>query len=162
GPNGAYQNYVLTVLTALKVELGRLRAALAGGDFPAAKRVWLAALLDWERVGASYNSFGEAGTAVPGLPDGLPTGANDPDFPGLRRREYGLFRGQTAAQLLPVVDRTVRDVDEIAAKLHTDDIAGDPVKLTKRAQEILEDALRDHLTGVDDQGGGAAFAATAA
>jgi high-affinity iron transporter len=150
------------VLPILNTDLGRLRAALAGEDYPAARLIWLAALLDWERVGASYNSFGKAGTAVAGLPDGLPAGVNDPHFTGLRRLEYGLFRGQTAGELLPVVDQTVHDVDEIAAKLRTVDIAGDPVKLTKRAQEILEDALRDHLTGVDDQGGGAALAATAA
>ncbi|MBW0012533.1 iron uptake transporter permease EfeU [Mycobacterium sp.] len=162
GSNGAYQNYVLTVLPALKADLGLVRTALAGGDYSAAKRAWLAALLDWERVGASYNSFGKAGTAVAGSPDGLPAGVNDPDFTGLRRLEYGLYHGQAASELLPVVDTTARGVDDIAGALGTDDIAGDPVKLTKRPQEILEDALRDHLSGADDQGGGAALAATAA
>jgi high-affinity iron transporter len=40
------------------------------------------------------------------------------------------------------------------------DLAGDPANLPVRAHEILEDALRDHLSGLDDQGGGAAFAQT--
>ena len=44
--------------------------------------------------------------------------------------------------------------------LPTDDLAGDPTNLPVRAHEILEDALRDHLSGMDDQGGGAAFAQT--
>ena len=44
--------------------------------------------------------------------------------------------------------------------LTTDDLAGDPTNLPIRAHEILEDALRDHLSGIDDQGSGAAFAET--
>lgn len=48
-----------------------------------------------------------------------------------------------------------------AGFLHkTPDIAGDPANLPLRAHEILEDALRDHLSGSDDQGGGAAHAET--
>ena len=44
--------------------------------------------------------------------------------------------------------------------LTSDDLAGDPTNLPIRAHEILEDALRDHLSGIDDQGGGAAYAET--
>ena len=35
-----------------------------------------------------------------------------------------------------------------------------PRSLPLRAHEILEDALRDHLSGIDDQGAGAAYAMT--
>ena len=51
-----------------------------------------------------------------------------------------------------------------AVSAHLDDsaLAGDPTILPLRAHEILEDALRDHLSGIDDEGSGAAYAETAA
>ena len=44
--------------------------------------------------------------------------------------------------------------------LTSDDIAGDPTNLPLRAHEIIEDAIRDHLSGIDDEGAGAAYAMT--
>jgi high-affinity iron transporter len=160
GPNKAYQAYAARRLAALAGAVTTLRADLRRGDLAAARGDWLAAQLDWERVGASYDSFGDAGVAVDGLPDGLPGGVHDQNFTGLHRLEYGLWHGQGSAALLPVVDRLARDVAAVRKNLTSPDIAGDPTNLPLRAHEILEDALRDHLSGIDDQGGGAAYAET--
>jgi len=160
GPNRAYQAYAARQLAALAGAVTSIRADLRRDDLVAARRSWLAAQLDWERVGASYDSFGDAGVAVDGLPDGLPGGAGDKNFTGLHRLEYGLWHGQDAAALLPVVNRLARDVAAVRTNLTSADIAGDPTNLALRAHEILEDALRDHLSGIDDQGGGAAYAET--
>ena len=160
GPNQAYQAYAARQLAALAGAVTRIRADLRRDDLAAARRSWLAAQLDWERVGASYNSFGDAGVAVDGLPGGLPGGVHDKNFTGLHRLEYGLWHGQDGASLLPVVNRLARDVAAVRANLTSPDIAGDPTNLPLRAHEILEDALRDHLSGRDDQGGGAAYAET--
>jgi high-affinity iron transporter len=160
GANRAYQAYAARRLAALAGEVTRIRTDLRRGDLAAARRAWLAAQMDWERVGASYNSFGDAGVAVDGLPDGLPGGAADKNFTGLHRLEYGLWHGQGRASLLPVVNRLARDVVTVRTNLTTADIAGDPANLPLRAHEILEDALRDHLSGIDDQGAGAAYAET--
>ena len=160
GPNRAYQAYAARQLAALAGEVTRIEAHLRRGDLVAARKAWLAAQMDWERVGASYNSFGAAGVAVDGLPDGLPGGVHDKDFTGLHRLEYGLWHDQDIASLLPVVHRLARDVATVRKNLTSADIAGDPANLPLRAHEILEDALRDHLSGIDDQGAGAAYAET--
>jgi high-affinity iron transporter len=139
-----------------------LRADLVRSDLSSARRDWLAAQLDWERVGASYDSFGPLGIAVDGLPNGLPGGVSDPGFIGLHRLEYGLWHGQDAATLLPIADRLTTDVALASAHLDDPDLAGAPTNLPLRAHEILEDALRDHLSGIDDEGAGAAFAETSA
>lgn len=162
GANAKYQDYVLTVLPAVESALNRVKGALGGGDTAGAKAAWLDAMTAWEKVGASYNSFGEAGTAVAGLPDGFADGVRDPEFSGIRRIEYGLWTGEPSAALTAQVDKTLEGLTKVRDDLRTDDIAGDPITLTKRAQEILEDALRDHLTGVSDQGAHAGYAATAA
>jgi high-affinity iron transporter len=160
GPNQAYQAYAARQLAALAGAVTRIRADLRRDDLAAARRSWLAAQMDWERVGASYDSFGDAGVAVDGLPDGLPGGAGDKNFTGLHRIEYGLWHGQDGASLLPVVNRLARDVATVRKTLTSPDIAGDPTNLPLRAHEILEDALRDHLSGLDDQGSGAAYPET--
>jgi high-affinity iron transporter len=139
-----------------------LRADLVRSDLSSVRRDWLAAQLDWERVGASYDSFGDLGIAVDGLPDGLPAGVNDPGFTGLHRLEYGLWHCQDAATLLPVADRLATDLAAVSAHIGDPDLAGAPTNLPLRAHEILEDAVRDHLSGIDDEGAGAAFAETSA
>ncbi|WP_370466755.1 iron uptake transporter permease EfeU [Streptacidiphilus sp. PB12-B1b] len=160
GPNDAYQHYAAGVLARLTADVAALRTDLTAGNLAAAKADWLTAQLDWEEVGASYDSFGDAGTAVDGLPDGLPNGVQDSGFTGLHRLEYGLWHGQSAAQLLPQVATLGADVADVSRNLATDDEAGDPTNLPIRAHEIMEDALRDHLSGIDDEGAGAAYPET--
>jgi high-affinity iron transporter len=160
GPNNEYQAYAARQLADLATDVSRTQADLRRGDMAAARQDWLAAQLDWERVGASYDSFGDLGLAVDGLPDGLPDGVDDKNFTGLHRLEYGLWHGQGAATLLPVARALAENVATVQKNLGSDDLAGDPANLPVRAHEILEDALRDHLSGIDDQGGGAAFAMT--
>jgi high-affinity iron transporter len=160
GPNKEYQAYAAGQLAALAQTVTRIEADLRRGDISAAKTDWLTAQLDWERVGASYDSFGNLGLAVDGLPNGLPGGVNDKNFTGLHRLEYGLWHGQSAATLLPVATTLARNVAIVQRNLTSGNLAGDPTNLPIRAHEILEDALRDHLSGIDDQGGDAAYAMT--
>jgi high-affinity iron transporter len=160
GPNKLYQAYAAAQLTGLATAAAAIEADLRRGDLAQAKRDWLAAQLDWERVGASYDSFGDLGLAVDGLPDGLANGVSDKGFTGLHRLEYGLWHGQPASELLPVAVALERNVDTVSKNLTSDDLAGDPTQLPVRAHEIIEDALRDHLSAIDDEGAGAAYAMT--
>ena len=56
------------------------------------------------------------------------------------------------AELLPVAATLEQNVATVQKNLTSDDLAGDPTQLPLRAHEIIEDALRDHLSGIDDQG----------
>jgi high-affinity iron transporter len=158
--NDRYQAYAAAQLAGLARDVAKIQADLRRGDMAAAKQDWLGAQLDWERVGASYNSFGDLGVATGGLPDGLRDGVADKKFQGLHRLEYGLWHGQSAAVLEQVTATLAGNVAAVRKNLGSDDLAGDPANLPVRTHEIIEDALRDHLSGMDDQGGGAAFAQT--
>jgi high-affinity iron transporter len=159
-PNKLYQVYAAAQLAGLAKAVTVIEDDLRRDDIPAAKKDWLTAQLDWERVGASYDSFGDLGGAVDGLPDGLPGGVNDTGFTGLHRLEYGLYNGQSAKELLPVTETLAKNVAIVEKNLTTGDLAGDPTQLPLRVHEIIEDALRDHLSGIDDEGAGAAYAMT--
>jgi high-affinity iron transporter len=159
-PNKLYQGYAAAQLTDLATAVAAIEADLRHDKIPQAEKDWLAAQLDWERVGASYDSFGDLGLAVDGLPDGLPNGVNDKGFTGLHRLEYGLWHGQPAKELLPVAETLAKNVATVRKNLTTDDLAGDPTQLPIRAHEIIEDALRDHLSAIDDEGAGADYAMT--
>jgi len=154
----AYDGYVQPKLADLLAQVDTLRGDLARNQIPAAQRDWLAAQLTWEQVGAAYDSFSDLGDAIDGLPQALPAGVDDPGFTGLHRLEYGLWHGQPAAALIPVADQLTSDVTTLRAKLPT--LTLDPTDLPLRAHEILEDALRDHLNGLTDQGSGAAYPET--
>jgi high-affinity iron transporter len=160
GPNKLYQAYAAGQLTSLAGDVAKIKADLGRKDIAQAKTDWLAAQLDWERVGASYDSFGDLGLAVDGLPTGFVNGVNDKGFTGLHRLEYGLWHGQPAAELLPVTNVLAENVATVRKNLASDDLAGDPTQLPLRVHEIIEDALRDHLSGIDDEGGNAAYAQT--
>ncbi|HUN31702.1 MAG TPA: iron uptake transporter permease EfeU, partial [Trebonia sp.] len=159
-PNNQYQAYAGGVAVKLEADVALIQGDLKRGDIAKAKVDWLAAQLEWEEIGASYDSFGQLGLNVDLLPTTLPQGVHDPGFIGLHRLEYGLWNGQSAAELLPVANQLAANVTKVRKSLTSDDLAGDPTQLPIRAHEILEDALRDHLSGVDDNGAGAAYPMT--
>jgi high-affinity iron transporter len=161
-PNNDYQRYATAQLAALATAVTSIQSDLQHDNIQSAQRQWLDAQLDWERVGASYDSFGDLGLAVDGLPEEYQGGVSDPHFTGLHRLEYGLWHGQSHAELERVTATLAKNVATVRQNLKSDDLAGDPTNLPIRAHEIIEDALRDHLSGMDDEGAGAAFAMTAA
>jgi high-affinity iron transporter len=156
----AYQGYVDGLLATLSDQVHRIRADLGSANILAAKTDWTPAMLTWNRVGAAYGSFGDYADAIAGLSHGLPGGVNDPDFAGLRRLEYGLWHGQSPAQLTPVADALATEVAKLRVNLP--DAMPEPADQTKRPHEILEDMLRFQLAGYTNQGAGTEYAETAA
>jgi high-affinity iron transporter len=149
-PADSFTSYLSDQLALLDTRTGDLAAKI--GDPDAARKAWLTAQLTWERLGAAYGQFNDLGVAIDGLPQGLPQGVSDPGFTGLHRIEYGLWHGQSAAELAPVAAKLHDDVKALRQKL-----TFDPTDLPLRAHEILEDALRRHLNGVTDQGSNTVF-----
>ena len=62
-PNKLYQVYAAAQLTDLAKAVTVIENDLRHNKIPQAKKDWLTAQLDWERVGASYDSFGDLGLA---------------------------------------------------------------------------------------------------
>ncbi|AEH09823.1 MULTISPECIES: iron uptake transporter permease EfeU [Frankiaceae] len=159
-PLDAYRAFVTAGLVTLQRDTDTLRADVAAGDLDAARRDWLTAHLDYERLGAAYGTFGDFDAAINGGPDGLPGGVTDEGFTGFHRIEYGLWHGESAAALSPLAAQLADDVTELGRAFPTQEL--DPNDLALRTHEILENTLQFQLTGTADQGSGSTLATASA
>jgi iron uptake system EfeUOB component EfeO/EfeM len=153
-----YQAYAETGLKVLARQTAALAADVQAGDLAAAKRDWLTAHLQYQTLGAAYDSFGNYDDEIDGRADAV--GVNSPKWTGFYRLEYGLWHGQSARTLVPVADTLNRDVDALLAWWPTQEIA--LLNIGLRTHEILENALEFQLTGHDDYGSGTTLATTLA
>ncbi len=157
---GQSRAYVARGLAALVPQTAALAADIQGGDLAAAKAAWLTAHLTWERLGSGYGMFGAYDDTMDGPPFGLPGGVNDPGFTGFYRLEYGLWHGQTAAELAGPASQLAQMARELQTawpgiELPTTQAVGD---LALRTHEVLENAMQNQLSGLDDFGSGTTLA----
>lgn len=151
----AYGTWVASRLPALRQQVATVAADAEEGDLSAARRDWLTAHTTYETLGAAYGAFGDLGDAIDGLPRSGPTGFHAVEaalWPGgaARGAAGDTVRAATAARTL------LSDVDSLITAFPGARI--DPGDIGLRAHEIVEDALRDVLTGAADTGSGTELA----
>lgn len=161
-PVAQYRAYSGRQLELMVPEISRLQDALRSGDRAAAQDAWRAAYADYMRLGAVYleGPVATLDQAIDGNPGGLPGGTSSSQFTGLHRIEYGLWTGQPPASLEPYASRLQTDVAKLRKVLPGVQIV--PLDYATRAHEILEDAVRDLLSGTDVPWSGAGVLATEA
>jgi high-affinity iron transporter len=167
-PMMAYRAYVRRLLGTLQVQLGTLNARLTAGNVAGAEAAWLAAHVSWLRIGqddGAYGAFGDMGRQIDGTAAGLVDGTADPAFTGFHKVELDLWtRGDLGAAAADAVTLS-RLVNQLASRPLAGALPMNPLGLstwTLRAHEILEDALRDSLSGDDEYGSGTALASVTA
>jgi iron uptake system component EfeO len=153
-----YQAVTESALKVLATETHTLNAAVQAGKIAAAKRDWLTAHLQYQTLGAAYGAFGNYDNEIDGRAD--PVGVNSPKFTGFYRLEYGLWHGQSDAELKPVSATLNKDVNALVAWWPSQQIS--LITIGRRAHEVIENALEFQLTGHDDYGSGTTLASTAA
>lgn len=156
GPVDAYRADVRHALPTLLADSSRLDADVAAGDLPQARIDWLTAHLDYERLGAAYNTFGDFDDEIDGLADGLPGSTGDPSWTGFFRIEFGLWHSQSAGELRPLTRGLVADIRGLIRDFPSEDT--DPADLPLRTHEILENGFQFQLTGIADYGSGTTLA----
>ncbi|MFJ9841467.1 iron uptake transporter permease EfeU [Kitasatospora sp. NPDC101155] len=151
-PLDSYKDYVNKGLATLMTQTQKIQTDVHGGDLAAAKADWLTAHLQYASLGAAYGTFADLDKKIDGRADGFADKADDKDFTGFLRLEYGLWHGQSAADLTPVADELAQNVAKLVHDFPTQDF--DPGDLPLRAHEILENTLQFELTGDTDMGSG--------
>jgi high-affinity iron transporter len=147
-----YRAYVETELPGLLTAAEKLDADLKAGNLAQAKTDWLPAHLDYERLGAAYGTFDNFDDAINGSASGQPEGTATSSWTGFFRIEYGLWHGQGAAELAPLGNTLVSDIQGLAKAFPGQTTPATDLPL--RTHEILENALQFQLTGIQDYGSG--------
>jgi hypothetical protein len=159
-PVSEYKGYAAGWLVRVSGDTGLLRAALRSGDRAAAKAAWERTWSAYLHLGAVYGLFGNLDQEIDGMPGGLPGGTSSPQFTGLHRIEMGLWDGQPTRSLVRWSDLLAVDVHQLRRVLPSVQIT--PLVYATRSHEILEDAQRDLLSGMDVPWSGEGVLGTAA
>lgn len=152
----AYSAWVEGRLPGLLAACRSIEDALARNDLPAAKQAWLVAHLDYERLGAAYNAFGDFDDEIDGMANGLPDGVADASWSGFFALEYALWHGAPAARLDALGRQLTGYVSGLIQDFPSEEV--DPGDLALRTHEILENALQFQATGIADYGSGTTLA----
>lgn len=144
-----YRQYAEAELSTLAGEIAKLRDALASGNRRQSEASWRVAYTRYLRLGTVYTSgaIAKLNEAIDGSAGGVSGGPQSPDFAGLHRIEYGLWTGASPQSLLGITDRLARAVIRLRALVPHAEVG--PTEYANRAHEVLEDALRDLLSGTD-------------
>jgi iron uptake system EfeUOB component EfeO/EfeM len=168
GPLLAYRSYVTQQLSTVQSDVSALTGAISAGNLTQAESDWLSAHIAWLELGqddGAYGCFGELGGEIDGTAAGLPGGTGSSQFTGFHKIELDLWTdgNMTAAGAdtagLQQLLRTLVAVP-IGNELPTTQTGA--ANWVLRPHEILEDALRDTLTGDDDYGSGTGLASITA
>lgn len=124
-----------------------LQGTLAGGSRAAARRAWEKAWGDYMHLGADYGLFGKLEEELDGTAGGAKAADSNPDFVGFRRLEWGIWTDRPLRSLTPYTDRLVADLKRLRAAVPGVEI--DALDYATRGHEIVEDAQRDLLNGMD-------------
>jgi iron uptake system component EfeO len=156
--------YVQNGLATVARQTATLEAQIRAGDLAAARVTWVTAHMSWEKLGSAYGMFGPYDDEIDGTPFGLAGGVKDPAFTGFYRLEYGLWHGQSAAEMISPANTLAVDVRSLVTsypgmallpQLALSDLA-------LRTHEVLENAMQQQLSGEDDFGSGTTLATVAA
>jgi high-affinity iron transporter len=167
-PITQYTRYVSATLAKLRGQLDTLESRLAAGDVAGAKSAWLAAHVSWLSLGqddGAYGAFGDLGNKIDGTADGDVGATSSPSFTGFHRVELDLWDRHDPAAARADAATLTKLVGSINQRALSQDLPETTVGLDSwalRCHEILEDALRDTLSGDDDYGSHTGLAAIGA
>jgi hypothetical protein len=146
-PVAEYKAYAHGWIERTLVDAKALGQALDGGSRAGAKAAWEKAWGDYMHLGADYGLFGELEEELDGTAGGAKAATSDPDFVGFRRLEYGIWTGKPLGSLTSYDHRLIADLKRLRAALPGVEI--DALDYATRGHEIVEDAQRDLMNGMD-------------
>jgi high-affinity iron transporter len=168
GPLDNYRVDVVHELLAVRADVSALAGAIGAGNLAGAESDWLTAHLEWLDIGqddGAYGCFGKLGAQIDGTAAGIVGGDASPQFTGFHKVELDLWtEGNLAAAAADTATLQQLVNTLIAVPIGTE-LPGTQAGIANwvlRPHEILEDALRDTLSGNDDYGSGTGLASITA
>jgi hypothetical protein len=146
-PENEYRAYAQRWVTNALRGASSMGRALVAGNRSVAKAAWGVTWSDYLHLGAVYGLFAQQNQAIDGIPGVLPGGTSDPRFAGFHRIEMGLWSGQRLAPLVGYDKLLQVDLQRLHGVVARAQFT--PLEYATRSHEIIEDAQRDLLSGMD-------------
>jgi hypothetical protein len=168
GPLDNYRVDVGRELFTVRADVATLAEAISAGNLAEAESDWLTAHLEWLDIGqddGAYSAFGELGGEIDGTAAGLVGGTASPQFTGFHKIELDLWTDgnlAAAAADTATLQQLVSALRAIPIGITLPGTGAGIANWVLRPHEVLEDAMRDTLTGDDDYGSGTGLASIAA
>ena len=144
-----YATYVTTQVTDLVTAIAAFTAAVESGDVAAAKALYAAARIPWERIEPIAELFPDLDQAIDFREEDFDGGVDDPGFKGFHRIEKVLFADGTAEGLGPLAIELRANVDELKKRI--DALVIDPRVMARGAGELIEEVAQSKMTGEEDR-----------
>jgi high-affinity iron transporter len=158
GPLSAYRRYATRLIVKLKRQVTGLASAAASRNGAKARHDWLRAHMTWLDIGqddGAYGAFGNLGRQIDGTAEGRVGGVSSSKFTGFHRVELDLWTDHN----LHAADADSQKLRALVAKLAATNLKSELpgntaglLNFTLRIHEVMEDALRDSLSGHDNYG----------
>ncbi len=140
-----YATYVRQEAATLVEATGEFAAAIEAGDLEAAKALYPAARIPYERIEPVAESFGDLDPAI----DIRIADVEDPTtWTGFHRLEKAVWIDRDLAGMTPIARQLVADVGRL--KTLVDNAAYQPAQLANGASELLDEVAMSKVTGEEE------------
>lgn len=140
-----YRGYLEENTAELVAKTRPFVAAVVAGDVPAAKSLYPAARVPYERIEPVAKFFGDLDPRIDAREDGVPAA----EWGGFHRIEKALWVEGTTEGMAPVARQLQADVEELAEKVKTVEV--DPVQIANGANELLAEVSGSKITGEEER-----------
>lgn len=160
----SYRIYAVHELIAVRADVSEMAGAIGAGNLAEAESDWLTAHMAWLDIGqddGAYGCFGDLGAEIDGTAAGLIGGTSSPQFTGFHKIELDLWTDgnlTAAAADTATLQQLVKTLVMTPIGTELPVTQAGIANWVLRPHEILEDAMRDTLTGDDDYGSGTSLA----
>jgi iron uptake system component EfeO len=141
----AYRRYVERNTDELVTRTKAFAAAVEAGNVALARRLYTAARAPYERIEPVAESFGDLDPRIDARAGDVPA----KDFGGFHRIEQALWVDDSTAQMKPVAQQLLRDVESLLRKVRT--IQLQPAQLANGANELLGEVSSSKITGEEER-----------
>ena len=126
-----------------------LRLAIEAGQLDAARAAYLKARIDYQRIAATAQRYGDLDNAINARADYFAQREKDPAFGGFHRIEYGLFAENSTAGLLPVATKLNTDLAALRTAILARPLP--PQQLALNAERLMRSLAQTRSQGEEER-----------
>ncbi len=141
----SYRGYVERNTDELVTRTEEFANAVEAGDVARAKRLYAWSRTPYERIEPVAESFGDLDPRIDAREGDVP----DKQFGGFHRIEKALWADGSTAEMKPLAQQLVRDVESLQRKVRSVELQ--PAQLANGATELLDEVSSSKITGEEER-----------